>query len=236
MDLNKHGILHEIEERSAGFSLTFIGVFTVVFIFLSIIGAVPDPSAKWNEEHGGAPIAETPAPAVIAATATTSTSANSSVTRVVAATELPVRIVIDTIQLQATISNPTSTDIDVLDNGLLTGAVRYPTSAALGQNGTVLLFGHSSYLPVVHNQAYKTFDGIQNLKTGDEISVYSSTKEYRYRVVGVRKANANDTSSDTIDLPNDAQYLTLITCDSFATKSDRFVVTADFVGTYSLTS
>jgi sortase (surface protein transpeptidase) len=40
--------------------------------------------------------------------------------------------------------NPSSTDIDVLDQDLTLGAVHYPTSAQLGVNGTVLIFGHSS--------------------------------------------------------------------------------------------
>ena len=102
-----------------------------------------------------------------------------------------------------------------------------------GQEGTVLLFGHSSYLPIVHNQSYKAFDGIQNLKTGDIISVFSNNHEYRYSVVGVKLADA---SQDVIELPQTGKHLTLVTCDSFASKSNRFVVTADLVGTYTLAS
>src|SRR5262249_28982061 len=131
-----------------------------------------------------------------------------------------------------TISNPTSTDVDVLDDALLKGPVHYPTTALLGEQGTMLLFGHSSYLPIVHNQNYKAFDGIQNLKPGDIVSVYSGTTEYRYAVVGVRQANVND--DPIVELPQDGVHLTLITCDSFATKSERFIVTADLEGAYAL--
>ena len=129
--------------------------------------------------------------------------------------------------------NPSSTKVAALDEALLKGAVRYPTSAKLGQTGTVLLFGHSSYLPVIYNQAYKAFKGIQNLKKGDVVSVYSGTHEYRYAVESVSIANANE---DVIELRKDGKYLTLVTCDTFAKKSDRFVVTAKFVGAYPLTS
>ena len=119
----------------------------------------------------------------------------------------------------------------VVEDWLGGGAVRYPTSAMLGVNGTVLLFGHSSYLPVVYNRAYKAFNKIQDLKTGEVISVYSGAKEYRYKVVGVRLADATD---DVIELPADGKYLTLVTCDSFGRKTSRFVVTASFAGAYEL--
>ena len=101
--------------------------------------------------------------------------------------ELPTKIEIPKINLSATIANPTTTDIDVLDKDLLSGAVRYPTSARLGETGNVVLFGHSSYLPIVGNQAYKTFDGIQKLVAGDTITVYSSDMAYTYQVESVPK-------------------------------------------------
>ena len=143
------------------------------------------------------------------------------------------RIAASAIGLDINVENPSSTNVDTLDNDLLTGVVRYPTSAKLNQNGTVLIFGHSSYLPIVHNQAYKELDGIQNLKDGDIVSVYSASTEYRYSVTSVKVANADE---DVIQLPQDAKYLTLVTCDSFTKKTDRFVVTAKFVGAYQLAS
>ena len=147
--------------------------------------------------------------------------------------EAPVRVTAQSIGLDESVSNPTSENVEVLDAGLLKGAVRWPTSAQLGVKGTVLLFGHSSYLLIVHNLAYKAFNHIQDLKTGATISVYSATTEYRYRVTGVRIASATE---DVVELPSDKKYLTLVTCDSFGKKTDRFVVTADFVGTYAIIS
>jgi LPXTG-site transpeptidase (sortase) family protein len=97
----------------------------------------------------------------------------------------------------------------------------------------VLLFGHSSYLPVIHNQAYKAFKGIQNLKDGEIIKVYSATTEYRYAVESVSVADANQ---DVIELSQTGKYLVLVTCDTFSKKSSRFVVVAKFVGAYPLTS
>ena len=59
------------------------------------------------------------------------------------ATELPIKIEIPKINLSAVVVNPTITTVAVLDKELLKGAVRYPTSAKLGEDGNVVLFGHS---------------------------------------------------------------------------------------------
>ncbi len=140
--------------------------------------------------------------------------------------ELPTSIEIPALKLSATIANPDTTNIEKLDELLLKGSVRYPTSAKLGEIGNVVLFGHSSYLPIVKNQAYKTFNGIQKLVAGDVITVYSSSTSYTYRVRSVEKENV---SGAGIPLIVTGRVLTLSTCDSFGSKTDRFVVVADFV-------
>lgn len=146
--------------------------------------------------------------------------------------EAPMKIEIPAIKLSATIANPTTTDSATLDAWLLKGAVRWPTSGRLGEDGNVVLFGHSSYLPVVHNLAYKTFNEIQKLKEGDRITVYSLGTAYTYKVRSVAKESAN--SDAAIPLQVTGKVLTLSTCNSFATKNDRFVVTADFVESHPL--
>lgn len=209
----RKGALKEIGEQRAAFAVAFASIFILTFVFLSGVGATPNPIHPdvINE------------PAI----------ANTVAIRQMASTtpENPVRVVAKDIGLNVSVSNPISTDITVLDDALLTGAVRYPTSALLGVDGTVLMFGHSSYLPIVHNQAYKTFDGIQNLKPGQIISVYSAGTKYDYSVIQVKIADA---TQDSVDLSPIGKHLTLVTCDSFATKSNRFVVTSDFVAAYAL--
>ncbi len=206
-----HGIIGNILRHPISFSVVFLILFGLIVGFLSAMDALPEPSSK-------APVVQN---TVKAKTVETSTPEN------------PVEIKIATLGLDVHIKNPTSTSVEALDEALSTGAVRYPTSAKLGVSGTVLLFGHSSYLPVVHNQAYKAFKGIQTLPKGAVISVFSATKEYRYSVTSVRVANANE---DVVELRTDGKYLTLVTCDSFTSKSSRFVVEAKFVGAYPLTS
>lgn len=219
MQHNQPGMVQKVIERRSAFAFAFVVLFATTFGFLSVVGATPDASAA-------------PTPADVVEPAARASSAAASHTTHVNG-ELPVRITAKDIGLDVSVQNPTSTDVDVLDRAALQGAVRYPTSASLGQNGTLLLFGHSSYLPIVHNQVYKTFDGVQNLKEGSVISVYSGDAEYRYSVVGVEVANA---TRDVVELNPVGKHLTIVTCDSFLTKQNRFVVTADFVGAYSLVS
>ncbi len=173
-----------------------------------------------------------PTTTVLAAAPTTPQSElASAVTLAPLVVELPTKIEIPKINLYVSISNPTTTNIPALDRELLKGAVRYPTSAKLNETGNVVLFGHSSYLPIVNNQAYKAFNGIQKLVAGDVVTVYSSSTAYTYRVRSFTKESTNNAG---IPLSVDGRVLTLSTCDSFGATTDRFVVVADFVESHSL--
>lgn len=150
---------------------------------------------------------------------------------VAVATEYPVKITIPTLNLEVGVANPTTAEPAVLDANLLKGAVRYPTSGLLGGEGSnVVIFAHSSYLPIVHNQAYKAFDGIQTMKVGEKIYVAGTDRVYVYEVEGVHQADATTAG---IPLSVEGNKLTLITCDSFSSKSGRFVVLANFVESYA---
>lgn len=201
------GVVWEILEQRWAFALGFFVVFILTLTFLAWADVLPEPKSQ-------NPVAfELPKPT------------QKPVVQAVPAA--PTRVVAASVGVDAVVANPTSTNIEALDHVLLSGAARYPTSAVLGVEGTVLLFGHSSSLPVVRNPAYKTFNGIQNLKKGEIISVFAGDKEYRYAVVGVRVADANE---DVIELTQTGRHLTLVTCNnSFATKTKRYVVTADLV-------
>lgn len=145
--------------------------------------------------------------------------------------EYPTGIEIPSIGVEASVENPASTNIAALDAALLKGAVRYPSSSKLGEEGNLIIFGHSSYLPVVRNQAFKAFNGIQKLEKGEEIIVTSGSRAYVYAVTSVREAKAGE---DAIPLTASGHTLTLATCDSFGEKSDRFIVTAELKAVRSL--
>lgn len=135
----------------------------------------------------------------------------------------PSRIVIPSVGIDSVIIQPESPTISVLDSALQQGAVYYPGSGVIEQ-GNIFIFGHSSRLPVVVNQAYKTFNDIENTKIGDEIILYDRNgKKYTYEVERVYQANAE---TAFIDLSRSGRRLTISTCNSFGTKSDRWVVDA----------
>ncbi|MBI5405936.1 sortase [Candidatus Kaiserbacteria bacterium] len=213
--------LVEAAERAYARKWSFLCFFAALFLgSIAVLGRLDLlPEAR-------ATGAVSASPAVSRATSERRTQASPVVS------ELPTKIEISAIGLSAAVVNPTTTAIDALDRELLSGAVRYPTSALLGETGNVVLFGHSSYLPVVKNQAYKTFNGIQKLVAGDAIIVYASGAAYTYRVQSVAKESANDNTA--IPLSTGGKVLTLVTCDSFGKKTDRFVVTADFVESHAI--
>lgn len=195
--------------RAFAFALTFIVLFGITYLFLGVVDALPNPPGE----------------------VTSQTPSDTPQDIAQGTQELPVRVVVKDAGIDSRVVNPTNTDLDTLNAAVDEAAMRWPTSGVLGTDGTVALFGHSSHLPIVHNQVYKTFNGIENLKKGQMVSVYSTTTEYRYSVVGVRLASATE---DVVELPADGKHLALITCDNFGSKSDRYVVTADFVGAYAL--
>lgn len=147
--------------------------------------------------------------------------------------EYPARIIIDRVGTDVVVNNPSSTSIRVLDHELLSGVVRYPTSAKLGELGNVVIFGHSSFLPVVRNENFKAFNGIEKLLPGDVIRVQSEGTEYQYKVTDVYEADATNAA---IPLTKDSKKLTLSTCNSFGDLDDRHVVEAEFVGSTQLSS
>ena len=143
------------------------------------------------------------------------------------AVALPVRIAIAAINLDLPVQNPNTRDIEKLDELLKDGPVRYVDSARLGEKGNVLIFAHTSHLPIVKNQMYKAFNRIPELEAGDSITIEGEGKTYLYTVRSVRKAEAQDA---VIDLsPTLGQKLTLVTCDTLTSKTSRFILEADFV-------
>ncbi len=192
-----------VMERKWLFLILFTLVYFVTLLGLSFAGLAP-----WSNE---------PAPFVPGV----GSGDGSSIA--VKEGELPLRIEIPSIGIRTTVSNPSSSAVAALDAELTKGAVRYPGSGIPGEEGNVLVFGHSSHLPVVHNQAYRAFNDIQKLKAGDPIFVIGEGHAYTYSVETVEEAT---TESDAIPLTVEGAKLTLATCNNFGTKEDRFIVVA----------
>ncbi len=137
----------------------------------------------------------------------------------------PSRLVIPRIKLDTTVYTPKNTEVEVLDQSLVKGPVYYPGSGTTA-GGNMFIFGHSTGYKVVINQAYKVFNELHTLIPGDVIYIVADGKTYTYRVRAVDKVNKDET---LVEFDTKNHLLTLSTCNSFGAKTDRYVVTADFV-------
>ena len=148
---------------------------------------------------------------------------------------MPTRLEIPSTGKVLTVSNPNTTDIDALDKELLTSVVRYPGSGTLGKDGNIFIFGHSTGFKTVHNPLYKAFNDLKGLEDGNVIKLISGGREYVYAVSGKKHEKASNVTVEFGTKPG-VKRLTLSTCDSFGAKSDRWIITADFVGSYDTAS
>jgi len=198
----KQGIIRLIWKNKGYFFVSFFIILTITFSILYLFDLVP---TELKSIIGRVPVEESKGNQV---------------------GELPLSIKIPTIGVDAQIYNPATTSTEVLDNYLLKGAVRYPGSGLLGGNGNIFIFGHSTGFKFVNNQAFKTFNGLQNLKKDDLISVFSDKYEYVYKVVSVKMVGADKI---LVEFNTESNMLTLSTCNNFGEKSDRYVVEADYL-------
>ncbi len=214
---NGHGGLWErVFAHRVSFLLVFFTIFFVTYGILVIIDFIPETPKQQKPptplvKNTPEPIPQ-PAPVVVT-------------------NPYPTRMIIDSLDKDVVIQNPTSRTIAGLDTALLSGAVRHPDSADFAHAGNIFLFGHSSYLPQVFNKNFQAFNDIQKLSWGDSIRLQSADTEYRYRVTKVYKTKASDA---TVSLDHVSARLTLVTCNSFATKGDRFVVEAELIESYPI--
>lgn len=146
-------------------------------------------------------------------------------------TALPKRIVIRSVAIDLPVQNPSTTDVDALDALLVNGPARYAPSAELGENGNVIIFAHSSHLPIVRNKMFQAFNNIPQVQPGATVAIEGSDgMEYIYSVDSVVKADTNDGVEIPLHVSSGAQ-LTLVTCDTLTGKSARYILTASFIGT-----
>ena len=213
-------------ERRTVFFFVSLGLFTITYGLFWAIDFLPEPP----QEESGEVVAEE----TIVEDALDIHEETPSGTKnffIEDRAPLPLKIVFDSLNREVSVLNPTSRNIADLDNALLSGVVRHPDSADFGQKGTIFLFGHSSYLPNVLNKNFQAFNGVQNLQWGDIVRLQSEDMEYVYRVDRVYKVEA---SAASVTIERGVEKLTLMTCNSFGSKDDRFIVEATLIDSYVL--
>jgi len=200
-------------------------IFLVTFALLSVIGFVPEqfkfasikaPKAQTEKTESANFQAPSNSNVVVKSNGTGVDSQDKNV--------IPTQILIPKIKVDSTINIPQSVDVAVLDTALTKGAVYYPGSGTL-QGGNMFLFGHSSNWKIVNNEAYKTFNDLDKLVIGDEVTLKSGDRTYIYSVTSVSKASEDDA---LVNFASTGRMLTISTCDTFGRKQDRWVVNAEF--------
>lgn len=219
MNTFEHVYLNISRQKMAFFGVFFL-VVLVTYAILFVLDFYPEPKAEETKEVITAIEQSTPSEAAKIA------SVPEPVVSIVDE-PLPARIVIPKSDTDVSVLNPESLDMNDLDTALLDGVVRHPQSADFADTGNILIFGHSSYLPTVFNKNFQAFNGVQDLNWGDKITLYAEDNtEYTYRVNRVYKVKASET---IIDNERGKAKLTIVTCNSFGSKDDRFIVEAVLV-------
>lgn len=219
MEIRNTGIKDDIallSEYKWRFMSLFLGVFLVTFSFLSFVGFVPEYTTS----------------SIVFEPTTVDIVEAAEHTDVVMSHD-PLHITIPSVEIDVNVENPSGRDITVLDTALSYGAVHYPGTGSLTEDSNIFIFGHSSFLPNVINKNYQAFNGLKKLKGDEEIFVDSLDTRYVYRVESITLATAEEIQ---VDLSRGVRKLTLSTCNSFGTESERYIVEANFVGSYLLAS
>jgi len=219
-DASQPGLYKTAFEQRIVFLLVFAGVFALTYGFFFSIDFLPEKPTESTRMNS------------TLATGTTEKIIDDAMLQKAPVEPLPVSIIFDTLgSKEIPILNPESRSVSALDTALLSGVVRHPDSATFAEEGTIFLFGHSSYLPNVINKNFQAFNGIQKLVWGDIVRLRSKDVEYVYRVDRVYEESA---TNGEVNIEYGKPKLTLVTCDSFGSKDDRFVVEATLVETHPL--
>lgn len=206
--------------------LAILGIFLGVHILLSYTGFVPSEVSEFNQQmvrsvsslhtlSYSRPVEPVLPRANLA----------KSEEQMVVGTE-PERVIINKIGVDTQISTPEEASISKLDAALKKGVVHYPGSGGIGGNRRMFLFGHSSRLPTVQNDAYRSFNGLDKLSSGDEITVAGAGEQQIYRVTSVEVVDKDEA---LVSFGGSGGTLTLSTCTTFGALENRVVVQAELV-------
>ena len=134
---------------------------------------------------------------------------------------VPNRLVIPSLGIEAPIIFSPSINEAVLQKALEGGVVYYPGSSFLGENGTMVILGHSSAYPWYKGQYGSIFALLNKLNPGDEIIVFSKDKVFNYRVEGKEIMAPKDL---VFSKEKDKAVLYLVSCWPINTAWKRIVV------------
>jgi len=134
-------------------------------------------------------------------------------------------IIISKINIRAPLVTPVSDSDKDLNRALNQGVIIYPGSVLPGQNGEILLSGHSSIYPWISTRYGQVFTLLDKLSAGDTVSLVYNNYQYDYRITGKQILWPKDVKISDTRQP----VLTLVTCWPIGTTLKRLVVTGELI-------
>lgn len=110
-----------------------------------------------------------------------------------------------------------------IQDALRDGVVHFPGTANPGDEGNVVITGHSSYFPWDPGRFKDVFADLHYVHEGDTVIVYHNQKKYEYVIYEITKVNPDQIEVLTQEGEN---RLTLITCTPIGTNWRRLIVKA----------
>ncbi len=118
-----------------------------------------------------------------------------------------------------------STDNEAIQQGLTEGVVHYPSSPAPGQDGNVVIVGHSSG-NIFNLGNYKfAFSLLREMNDGDTFFLQKDSQRYTYQIY--RKEVVKPTDVSVLGPADKPATATLITCDPPGLSTNRLVLVAE---------
>lgn len=137
----------------------------------------------------------------------------------------PDAIIISRLGLRAPLVMASGTSQKQLNDSLNQGAILYPGSALPGQNGEVVISGHSSVFPWVKTQYGQIFTLLDKLQAGDTVSLIYGKHQYDYQINGQEILNPNQVKITETTQP----LLKMTTCWPIGTSAKRLVVYGELI-------
>lgn len=127
-----------------------------------------------------------------------------------------------------------SAEVSTVDYDLEKHLIQYAGTSLPGENGTSVIFGHSTLPQWFDPSNYKTiFATLHTIKNGDIINAEVNGVKYSYKVFSITVTSPEDTNM--FEQSFDHSYITIVTCTPPGTLWKRLVVRASLqeVGTKS---
>lgn len=108
-----------------------------------------------------------------------------------------------------------------IQEALRGGVVHYPGTSLPGENGNVVVTGHSSYFPWDPGRFKDVFALLHDVELGDRVVIYYNQKKFIYEISDIFEVKP---SQIEVLKQKDEETLTLITCTPVGTNLRRLIV------------